>query len=225
MRPIHAACLLSIALSTIAIGNAARAADPANDEARRCASVYGRVMEVSGEGSSPYNAALQGRLRLLNQIEKNEGHFDGPSILASDEAVTAKYKQAPAGLRAAVAGCDRAFGQTVASGLAQPDAPYVPPSPQSPPAVAVAPPSSTPAQSHAEMCEELDYKAANLMRTWTFRRQEIAEDPYDDKLRRLRDSYDTLHEKLEWVRDDASDKGCPKLAREISQVFTTWERP
>jgi len=219
MRPIHTAFLLPLVFAALPISTPARAADPANDAARRCASIYGQVMRANAEGSAAYNAGLEGRLALLNKVEAREGRFDGQAVLASDAAVDAEVKGNPAKLRAAVAACDSAHGQSVASGLPRDSSPYVPPAPA--PAVAAAP-APRPAE---DRCDELDKKAAELINTWTFRLGEIAEDPYDDKLRRLRDSYDTIHSKLEWVRDDASSYGCHLLARQISDSFTTWERP
>lgn len=203
-------------LTLLAAGQAARAADPANDGARRCASIYGEVMRAHGEGSAAYMAALEGRLALLNGVEAREGRLDGPAVVASDDRAEAEFKGNPAGLGAAVAACDRTQGQTVASGLPRDNTPYVPPR---------AEPTAAPAPARVDRCDELDKKAAELINTWTFRREEVLEDPYDDKLRRLRDSYDTLHEKLEWVRDDAQSYGCSTLAGQISNAFTTWERP
>lgn len=219
MRPIHAAFLLPAVLALLPAAPA-RAADPANDAARRCASVYGQVMRANTEGSAGYNAGLEGRLALLNRVEAREGRFDGQAVLASDEAVEVEVKGSPAKLGAAVAACDSAHGQTVASGLPRGSSPYVPPA--SAPAVAAAP---APARSHEDICDELDKKAADLMNTWIYRVGEIAEDPYENKARRLRDSYDSIHSRLEWVRDDASSYGCYQLASQISESFTTWERP
>lgn len=214
MRPIHTAFLLFLALTALFLSTPAQAADPANDGARRCASVYGRVMRANAEGSAAYDAALGGRLALLSRVETREGRFDGQAVLASDEAVEAEVKGDPAKLREAVTACDSAHGQSVASGLTQGSSPHVTPAP----AVAAVRPAE-------DRCDELDKKAAELMNTWTYRVGEIAEDPYEDKLRRLRDSYDTIHSKLEWVRDDASSYGCHQLASQISDAFTTWERP
>lgn len=169
-------------------------------------------MDANAEGSAAYNAGLGGRLALLNLVEQREGRFDGQAVLASDEAVEAEVKGDPARLRAAAAACDSAYGQSVAASLGSGGGS----------SYAAAAPASPPTE---DRCDELDKKAAELINTWTFRVGEIAEDPYDDKLRRLRDTYDTLHEKLEWVRDDASSSGCHQLARQISDSFTTWERP
>lgn len=79
--------------------------------------------------------------------------------------------------------------------------------------------------SEVEYCRKLDSKAAELMDNWRYRVQEIANDGFEDKQRRLREYYDATRYRLVEIRDDAQRNGCTGLPEAISTALRQWERP
>lgn len=89
---------------------------------------------------------------------------------------------------------------------------------------ALAPLSAALADS-GTICEKLDNDAKVLWDGWILARDRIVADEYDNKLERLRNSYDVIRDKLTWKRDEAAQAGCTALANDISTALREWERP
>ena len=124
-----------------------------------CVSAYGVVMTNAGDNyNSPgYGAALQARLRLINQLEAKDASVL-KRIYPNDQEI-APMLSTPHALHPALTACDQKYGYQVAQGIPKPDKAYVPKVEAEPKTVtftntATEPSYSPPQRTQAEIRDE-----------------------------------------------------------------------